>query len=112
MKYLALLLLSFAAFADDHAPTSYWSFHPLQAGGSVIGIGKADISETPLGGTIQFTKANTFAELLIPITPKTYLLPRADWSTFTMNWDKNPKFDTTQFYFAQFSLTFYSIDLE
>ena len=91
---------------------SYWSIHPLHIGGNAIRLGSADISHSPEKGHLVFGKYSTFVDLLIPVTKKSYFFPRVDWTTFTMDWNKNPKFNEHQFNYAQFSLTFYSIELD
>ena len=109
---MKMILFLFAFLLCAEEPVTYWSIHPLHVGGNAVALGKAKITDTPYGGELQFVKAMGFVDLLLPITPKTYFFPRYEWNTFTMNWDKNPKFNTTQFYYSQFSLTFYTNDLE
>jgi hypothetical protein len=50
--------------------------------------------------------------MLLPISEKSYFFPRIEWNTFTLDWNNNPKFDQTHFYYLQFGLTFYTTALE
>lgn len=113
---LSFLFVS-SLFAEDEASKSYWDFHPLHAGGNYIGIFHADVDPkhnlTSLeNGHLRYQKANAFITMLLPISRYSYFFPRVEWNTFTMDWNKNPKFHETQFSFLQFALTFYSIGLE
>lgn len=96
----------------DPKACTYWSIHPIHIGGNALQIGQADITDTPRKGHLTFGKYNAFLYALVPINEKNFFLPRVEWNTFTMDWNKNPKFNTTQFYFAQFGLTFYSNALD
>ncbi|HSX25434.1 MAG TPA: DUF6268 family outer membrane beta-barrel protein, partial [Chlamydiales bacterium] len=88
---------------------------PLHVGGNLIYIGDADVTPRhtdKTDGDLHFSKANAYAVMLVPLSRTTYLFPRVEWNTFTMDWDKNPKFKKTQFYYFQFALTLYTIALE
>jgi len=110
-KTLILFLVPFVLCADE-APPTYWSIHPVHIGGNAIRLGSAEVSDVPEKGNLIFGKYNAFVDVLVPVTPKSYFFPRVEWTTFTLDWDKNPKFKETQFNFAQFSLTFFTTDLE
>jgi len=113
-KILFALLVSSALFADECEPQhySYWDVHPIHVGGNVLRLGSADVSDTPLKGHLYFRKSNAFLYMLVPVNSKSYFFPRVEWNTFTLNWNKNPKFNQTHFYYLQFALTFYTIQLE
>jgi hypothetical protein len=120
IKKLILAIVSIASFSltateletEKDDPISYWSLHPLHIGGNAIQLGSADVRDVSKGGELTFGKYNIFADLLVPVTKKTYFFPRVDWTTFTLDWNHNPKFNQKQFDYAQFSLTFFSIEME
>lgn len=104
--------LSIAAFADDERNYTYWDVHPLHVGANAIFIGNASLSKTPLGGDLVFNKAGGFVHMIVPVNEQNYFIPRVEWNTFEMNWDQNPKFESTRFDFVQFALTFFTNALE
>ncbi len=121
-KFLLLLAFAGALFGDDSpagskdtpdTPSqSLWDYHPIHVGGNLIALGSADITDTPAGGNLTFRKANAFLYMLLPVSATSYFFPRVEWNAFTMNWDHNPKFNQTNFYYMQFALTFYTIAIE
>jgi len=138
MKYLLPLFLLSTAFADEicdasedppftyetPAPTpepvstepshSLWDYHPIHVGGNFITLSPANvkIKDGPEDGTLRFNKANAFLYMLLPISEKSYFFPRVEWNTFALDWDKNPKFRESRFYYMQFALTFYTTAIE
>lgn len=116
MKKLLFVLFAFSLFAQDCEleSYSYWDFHPLHAGANVIAIGKADVDPKrgSRDGELIFNKANAFVYMLVPISKVSYFFPRVELTTFTMDWNKNPKFHQTHFHYVQFALTFYSTAVE
>ena len=96
----------------DISSYSLWDFHPIHAGGNLIRLGKANVTDTPDKGHLFYRKSNAFLYALLPISAKSYFFPRIEWNTFTLNWTKNPKFNQDHFYYAQFALTFYSTALD
>jgi hypothetical protein len=115
MKKWLVLFACISLFAEEAEPSySLWDFHPIHGGGNLIALGKADvdIKNGPTSGEISFNKANAFLYMLLPINKESYFFPRVEWNGFTMDWDKNPKFNETHFQFIQFSLTFYTIAIE
>ncbi len=106
----------FLAIADEtnveEPPFSYWGLHPLHLDGNAIRLGSATVHNTAEGGDLIFGKYSIATDLLVPVSKKTFFFPRVDWTTFTLNWNNNPKFNEHQFYYAQFSLTMFSIELE
>jgi len=117
MKRVGKLLLCFffssALFCDEETPVSYsyWDIHPLHLGGNVLRIGQAPVNSHD-DGHLYFRKNNAYISLLVPINRHSYFFPRIEWNNFTLNWNRNPKFNETHFYYAQFGLTFYSTGLE
>jgi hypothetical protein len=107
-----------AGFAQesDMNSYSYWDFHPLHVGGNILRIGGANVHEQVKGansaaiqrGRLFYRKTNAFLYMLVPLSMKSFFLPKVEWNTFTMDWGKNPKFNQTHFYYAGFSLTFYT----
>ena len=108
----ASFFLAATALSSQEKNYTYWDFHPLHAGANAIFFGKADVHDTPYGGDLTFNKINTFVYLLTPINEKNYFIPRVEWNTFQMNWNKNPKFQSTHFNYVQFALTFFTNDLD
>ncbi|HSX38637.1 MAG TPA: hypothetical protein VLE95_07400 [Chlamydiales bacterium] len=90
---------------------SYWDIHPLHIGANMIRIGKAAIHSND-DGHLYFRKNNAYINMLVPIDRTSYFIPRIEWNNFTLDWNKNPKFKETHFYYAQFSLMFYTTSLE
>ena len=111
---LAASLCCARGFAQDSDINSYsyWDFHPIHLGGNVLRLSGANISDTSLGGRLFYRKTNAFLYMLLPISTKTYFLPQVNWTTFTMEWAKNPKFHQNHFYYAGFSLTFYTTAID
>lgn len=50
--------------------------------------------------------------MLVPVSATSYFFPRVEWNSVTLDWNDNPKFNQTHFYYAQFGLMFYSTGLE
>lgn len=98
--------------AEDEEPSqSLWDYHPIHVGGNLIYIGKADI-DGPQHGHLVFQKQNIYLNMLVPISATSYFFPRIDWNHFILDWNKNPKFNETEFQYVQFGLMFYSTSLE
>lgn len=115
MKRVALpLLFSFACLFAEEPSRSLWDYHPLHIGGNAIAIGGAEVTpkHQDEDGRLYFRKANAFLFMLLPISEKSYFFPRVEWNTFTMDWNKNPKFEETHFTYLQFGLTFYTTALD
>jgi hypothetical protein len=115
MKKLTLSFLLFSFFAIAEEPSrSLWDYHPLHIGGNTIYIGGADVTPRKGNedGSLHFNKTNAFLFMLVPISEKSYFFPRVEWNTFSMDWDENPKFNQTCFYYMQFGLTFYTIAID
>ncbi len=119
MKKLIISFLLLSAFSftclygdeEDYGSYSYWDFHPLHSGGNALWIGQADLSDgNP--GSVRFNKENVFLSLIIPISRVSYFIPRVEFNTFIMDWDRNPTFNRSRFNYIQYSLTFYSTALE
>jgi hypothetical protein len=90
---------------------SYWDIHPIHAGVNAIRLGKAEV-KAPQGGHLHFRKTNAFLYMLAPISRESYFFPRIEYNTFTLDWNKNPKFHEKRFSYVQFALTFYTIAVE
>lgn len=97
-------------FAQEEIP-SYWSFHPLRVGGQCTRIGKANC-QSGQPGNVHFRKSNVFTTILLPINRENFFFPRFEFNYVTFDWNKNPKFNETHFYYFQFGLMFYSNALE
>lgn len=96
---------------DELLSYSYWDFHPLHIGGNLIRIGGAPVDSND-HGHLYFRKNNAYLNLLVPINKNSYFFPRVEFNNFTLDWNQNPKFNETHFYYAQFSLMFYTTGLE
>jgi hypothetical protein len=112
-KLFLLSVLSGALFAqgDEEPSQSLWDYHPIHLGGNILRIGKADVDGYP-DGHLYFRKNNAYLMMLVPISAETYFFPRVDWNSFTLDWNKNPKFNQTHFYYAQFGLMCYTTAME
>ena len=111
-RFLALFFLCGALYSQEERQFSYWDIHPIHVGGNLIRLSGANVTDTDLGGKLYYRKSNVFAYMLVPISMKSYFFPRVEWNTFTMNWNKNPKFNQTHFYYVQFALTFFTSAIE
>lgn len=112
-KVLFFALAPLVLFGEeDYSSMSYWDFHPLHIGGNMIRIGGAPVEAHDYGGHLYFRKNSAFVNLLVPVSRTTYFFPRFDFVNFTLDWNQNPKFNETHFYYAQFGLMFYSTGLE
>ncbi len=107
-KFFLFFFLSCALYSQEEHSFSYWDIHPIHGGGNVIRLTGANVTDNPYGGDIYYRKSNAFVYMLLPISMKSYFFPRVEWNTFTLNWNKNPKFNQTHFYYVQFALTFYT----
>ena len=112
-KLLIFGLFPLLLLSDEEAsmPYSYWDFHPLHIGGNMIRIGGAPV-ESGDSGHLYFRKNNAYVNLLVPITRHSYLFPRIEFNNFTLDWNQNPKFKETHFYYAQFGLMFFTTELD
>lgn len=110
-KLILFCFLSCFPLLADEPSECYWDYHPIHAGGNFIRIGKAHV-DAPEGGHLHYRKTNTFLTMLVPISRESYFFPRVEWNTFTLEWNKNPKFNETHFYYLQFGLTFYTIAIQ
>ena len=92
----------------------FWDYHPLHVGGNLIFLGKAgvDVRGGPRTGDLTFNKENLYTYFLLPVNECTFFLPRIEWNTFTMDWDKNPRFHSKHFHYVQFALGFFTEGLE
>lgn len=108
-----LIAASSLLFAEEEPSENYslWDFHPLHVGGQTIQTARADV-DAPQGGSLYFGKNNAYATMLVPIDKSNYFFPRVEWNQFTLDWNKNPKFDQIHFSYAQFGLMFYSKGLD
>ncbi|MDE3055940.1 MAG: hypothetical protein KGI80_04525 [Verrucomicrobiota bacterium] len=104
------IALPLLAFGIDTG-CSYWDYHPLHAAGQTIQIANAHI-DAPQGGKLYFGKTQAYVSMLTPITETSYFIPEVQWNQLIVDWNKNPKFDTTTFSYAQFGLLFYSTGLD
>jgi Domain of unknown function (DUF6268) len=96
---------------EEDISFSYWDVHPLHIGGNILRIGRAELDEGD-NGHLYFRKNNAYLSLLVPINRHNYFIPKVEFNNFTLDWNKNQKFDETHFYYAQFGLTFYTNGLE
>jgi hypothetical protein len=113
-KILACLILPWLLSCDEKPieSYSYWDFHPLHIGGNTLWIGKAELDSNNGDGHLYFNKNNAYFNMLVPVNRDSYFFPRVEWNNFTLNWNKNPKFNETHFNYAQFGLMFYTTGLE
>ena len=112
-RLIPLLFAASLVFAEgEETSYSYWDFHPIHVGGNLLRIGGAGVSDTPFGGDLYYRKTNAFLYVLVPITRTSYFFPRIEYNTFTLDWNKNPRFKQDHFHYAQFALTFYSTGLD
>jgi hypothetical protein len=114
-KFLLLFFCaSLCAQEEEPRSESLWDYHPIHGGGNVIAIGQANVNPKhfPQNGKVRFNKANAFTYMLLPVSRTSYFFPRIEWNTFTLDWDKNPKFNQTHFHFIQFALTFMTIAID
>lgn len=107
-----LFLLPIFLLAEEQPPSqSLWDYHPIHLGGNLLRIGTASVDSAE-NGHLLFQKNNIFLNMLLPISGKSFFFPRVEWNSFTLNWDKNPKFKQTHFYYLQFGLMFYTSAIE
>lgn len=112
-RFFTFFFFASFLFAEEKSQ-SLWDYHPLHIGGNGIYIFGADVTPKHEGeeGTLSFNKENGYLFMLLPIDEKSYFFPRIEWNSFSMNWDKNPKFNQTRFSYLQFGLSFYTIAIE
>ncbi|MBS0626226.1 MAG: hypothetical protein JSS32_09270 [Verrucomicrobia bacterium] len=109
----AALLCALTLSAEEQKRDyKYWDFHPLHAGATSIFLGTANLTENHYKGNLVFNKVSSFVYLLTPINEKNYFIPRVEYTTFKMDWNKNPKFNSTRFNYVQFALTYYTNALD
>lgn len=114
LKKWIFLLLTFSLFAQEEDEKSIWDYHPIHIGGNAIICAPANIhaKESPLRGKLSFNKENLFLYAILPVSSDTFFLPRVEYNTFTMDWDQNPNFLETRFFYTQFALTLFTKALE
>lgn len=113
-RLLIFFFLSFFSLYAEEEKT-YWQYHPLHVGGNAIWVGKAEVEDQKTDkkrGHLNFQKENAYVVLLVPVSHTSYFFPRIEWNTFVLDWNENPKFNQTRFYYWQFGLTFYTIAIE
>ncbi len=109
--FLVSLLSLGSLQADEEEQTfSYWDFHPWHAGGQLLRVGKADCEHHQ--GHVQYQKSNLFTQIILPINRDNFFIPRIEFNYVNFDWDKNPDFNETNFYYMQFALTYYSTALD
>lgn len=99
----------------DFSEFSYWDCHPVHVGADLIRVGQASIDghgHSDASGHLYFRKTNAFIYGFLPVTKDHILSPRVDWTTFTLDWNQNPAFNTTHFYYMRFALSYYTTALE
>lgn len=112
MKRSVLFLICFftcSLFSEENE-VSYWDLHPWRIGSQIIRIGKADCSNAE--GNVHYRKSNLYTTVMVPINPKNFFFPRIEMNYVTFDWNQNPKFNETHFYYLQASLAYYSTGLE
>lgn len=114
MKKILLTCFVFLTLYAAEPSRSLWDYYPIHLATNAIRIGKADVEprKGPLGGHLYFRKTNATLFMLLPVSATSYFFPRVEWNAFTLNWNQNPKFNETHFYYLQFGLTFYSTAIE
>lgn len=110
-RFFLFSLIPFLLFAQEEPSQSLWDYHPIHVGGNLMRIGEAEM-DSPEKGHLLFHKNNLFLTMLLPISSKSFFFPRVEWNELTLDWNKNPKFKETHFYYLQFGLTFYTSALE
>lgn len=114
-KVFTLFLLATTALFPEEPSKSLWDYYPIHLAGNAIRIGKAEVeprNSSQEKGHLFFRKTNAVLFMLLPISATSYFFPRVEWNAFTLDWNKNPKFQETHFYYLQFGLTFYTTALE
>ena len=116
MKKLLLLLVSFSLYAESlcEEGKTIWDYHPIHIGGNGIFFAKANLDRRrgSSDGQLTFNKENAYVYTFVPIDRCNFFLPRIEYNTFEMNWDRNPRFNETRFQYMQFALTFLTNGLE
>ena len=116
MKKLLLLFASFSLYAESlcEEGKTIWDYHPIHVGGNGTFFGKADLERRGGGsdGEIIFNKENAYIYTFVPINRCNFFLPRIEYNTFEMEWNRNPRFNQTRFHYMQFALTFLTNSLE
>lgn len=100
--------------APDFESRSIWDFHPIHVGGNFIWIGAANVCprHESNDSDLKFNKTNAFLYTFVPVNRCSFFLPRVEYNRFTMDWNRNPRFNETTFQFMQFALTFLTMSLE
>ncbi len=115
MKKIICILFTISTFLYSEEPShSLWDYYPIHLGSNFIRLGKADVDprKGSEDGHLYFRKTNAYLFMLLPISATSYFFPRVEWNTFTLDWNQNPKFNQTHFYYVQFGLTFYTTSIE
>ncbi len=113
MRYksaLLFLLSPLGLLLAEEQSFSYWDFHPWRIGGQMLRVGKANCEHRQ--GHVHYRKSNLFTTILIPVNYDNFFFPRVEFNYVTFDWNKNPKFTETHFYYMQFGLTYYTTALE
>ena len=112
-KFFLLFLIPLVLLAQEEPSESLWDYHPLHVGGNLMRIGKSEVEiDGSPNGHLFFRKNNVFVNMLVPVSRTSFFFPRVEWNSFTLDWNKNPKFSETHFYYLQFGLMFYTTAIE
>lgn len=109
-------VLTAAEELDEEIPDySFWDCHPVHIGGQAIALGEATVKRRGGGGDdghVYFRRASAFTSLLLPISKEHIFSPRLDWTWVNLDWNNNPAFNTTNFYYYRFALSYYTTAVE
>src|SRR3989344_2964755 len=113
-RSLLFFLVCTALCKSEEPSRSLWDYYPIHLGGNFLRIGGAEVEprKSPESGKLYYRKSNAFLFMLLPVSETTYFFPRIEWNTFSLDWNENPKFHETHFYYLQFGLMMYSTGLE
>jgi hypothetical protein len=119
MKRFCLTAVTLAASLcaqEEKGPSAdftFWDVHPFRFGANGISNGGAELNHRGDDvGNLHYRKANAYTYVLLPISERTFFMPRFEWNGISVNWKENPFFSQTNFNMIQGALTFYTSALE
>lgn len=119
--FFTTILATTALFSyedDELEQHSLWYYHPLHVGLQCIRNGKADCERHGGDihlhhlGNLHYRKSNAFVSMMLPINRNHIFFPQFQINYVTFDWNKNPKFNETHFYYLQFDLMYYTTALD
>lgn len=112
LKKLTFTLSLAVTLLASEKEKSFWEYHPLHLEGSAVFVAPSDISKSPEKGTLRFSKGETGAHFMVPLSKKSQFFPHLGWGTLTCDWNKNTLFREKNFSYYKTGMHFCTTAVE